>query len=598
MPFLNNLIEPDTRNVIICLFVFCLSFTPSKANRQVQLPEAPYEVRFADVYFQFTDATRNLFKHEVERLVKDKDAERRDLTFLRLFTPVTRPILSKWEVHEDFNYLLVYNKYQSGISETILREPGVFWCMSKEQAREVDLKVNETVDERKHLTLSTQAAGIALRRNNVLYNNWGTTLFAQLVSKEVLNATGVNQDWNGKMYLLIDSPAYASLIQFLAFKWVMENELKSFVPDKAREVILYPYGKGKRLSLIAVELRLDPEELQKQNLWIAESEKITGDNPLVIVIADESRVQEIKELAEIAANIDLPEEELGFPVLINDQTLAREKGGSFYRINELKGLKSDFCDSPVTLAYKGDISLKSFLEYNELEEDEVLVPGKVYYLEEKNSKGPIAYHISRKGESLWGISMTYGVKLSELLRYNRMNENQVLQRGRMVWLQEKRPKGEEVEYVDVKAKMYPDSLLNDPVFEGKTAFSLDQEKEEAVAKESLMEEPEVELDSTAEVKEKLVEAKVQEEVYILTPEPAKNEIVVKPVPKKALTETLKEAVEDEKKENDYVVHTVRKGETLYRISVNYKVPLNQLYNLNHLSSNIIEIGDQIKVKRL
>ncbi len=56
---------------------------------------------------------------------------------------------------------------------------------------------------------------------------------------------------------------------------------------------------------------------------------------------------------------------------------------------------------------------------------------------------------------------------------------------------------------------------------------------------------------------------------------------------------------DFKKTNnkEYVVHEVKKGETLYRISVNYNVSVAQLYRLNNLNNNIIEIGDKIIVKR-
>ena len=56
---------------------------------------------------------------------------------------------------------------------------------------------------------------------------------------------------------------------------------------------------------------------------------------------------------------------------------------------------------------------------------------------------------------------------------------------------------------------------------------------------------------------------------------------------------------DFKKTNnkEYIVHEVKKGETLYRISVNYNVSVVQLYRLNNLNNNIIEIGDKIIVKR-
>ena len=43
-------------------------------------------------------------------------------------------------------------------------------------------------------------------------------------------------------------------------------------------------------------------------------------------------------------------------------------------------------------------------------------------------------------------------------------------------------------------------------------------------------------------------------------------------------------------------HIVKPGETLYRIHVNYKVPISKLRKLNHLKGNYIKVGQKIRVK--
>jgi len=45
-----------------------------------------------------------------------------------------------------------------------------------------------------------------------------------------------------------------------------------------------------------------------------------------------------------------------------------------------------------------------------------------------------------------------------------------------------------------------------------------------------------------------------------------------------------------------VYHIVKPGETLYRIHVNYKVPISKLRKLNHLKGNYIKVGQKIRVK--
>ena len=49
-------------------------------------------------------------------------------------------------------------------------------------------------------------------------------------------------------------------------------------------------------------------------------------------------------------------------------------------------------------------------------------------------------------------------------------------------------------------------------------------------------------------------------------------------------------------EPEAVYHIVQPGETLYRIHVNYKVPISQLRKLNHLKGNYIKVGQKLRVK--
>ncbi len=48
--------------------------------------------------------------------------------------------------------------------------------------------------------------------------------------------------------------------------------------------------------------------------------------------------------------------------------------------------------------------------------------------------------------------------------------------------------------------------------------------------------------------------------------------------------------------DNVVYHIVKPGETLYRIHVNYKVPISKLRKLNHLKGNYIKVGQKIRVK--
>ena len=90
------------------------------------------------------------------------------------------------------------------------------------------MRIDNKIDERKNFFIATDGALKGFRRNNVLYNNWGTTLFAQLANRELINSLGIHKAWNGEKYVALDSPAYSSLLKFLAFKLVLENKFPRF----------------------------------------------------------------------------------------------------------------------------------------------------------------------------------------------------------------------------------------------------------------------------------------------------------------------------------------------------------------------------------
>jgi LysM repeat protein len=69
--------------------------------------------------------------------------------------------------------------------------------------------------------------------------------------------------------------------------------------------------------------------------------------------------------------------------------------------------------------------------------------------------------------------------------------------------------------------------------------------------------------------------------------------VIKDVKEEVKEET---PVEETPVKDEAVYHIVKPGETLYRIHINYKVPINQLRKLNHLKGNYIKVGQKLRIK--
>ena len=72
------------------------------------------------------------------------------------------------------------------------------------------------------------------------------------------------------------------------------------------------------------------------------------------------------------------------------------------------------------------ISSKKLRKYNELPKDYRFRGGEIIYLEKKNKRAPKGYilHKVKPGDSMYGISQTYGIRLKYLYKMNKMKEDQ------------------------------------------------------------------------------------------------------------------------------------------------------------------------------
>lgn len=661
---------------LVSLFICLESHNSNAFNHTNDYPLVPYEIKFADVTFQLTDVTRYLVQTELKNIQADKGNLHQQLDKFNLFLPIVVPILKEKSVPDDFKFLMIYNKYQSSIETSISLENGVYWCLDKEKADDVDLIVNDQFDERKHLISATKGAAICFKRNHILYGNWASTLFSHIADKKILNLLEVNKKWAENPYILLDSPAYSAILQFLAYKIAIEREFPAYKPSIQKIIYEYPYCKGKTLSKIALDLKVEPEILFAYNKWF-NSPRVPESDCKVLVVVPADRYSEIRTFAELTRKIGLPAKDLGFPILKRVEKFAKvkNKGGVFYLINDREGLMADMCDSPVTMAYKAGISIERFVEFNDMKETDLLTIGQVYYIQQKLGKASVPFHVVREGETLWDISQLYGVQLSNLLDFNRFETVQRLQRGRVIWLQATRPKNKPIEYIEMPEEMAEveniiaavrienskityakqdtinnvdvKSLLkdNDLSF---LILSQEIEKEQqklvnlndlATKKDSLNEVDLTTVQTIQEIGKVIQQAPVlNKNEAVLVKSELPNEIDLDSL---ALPQYIKKEyssnksilnsvdsqqvsssdAQDEKgiitinkqnstkiklnseevgvREEDklFLEHTIKKGETLFRIAVNFNVSVSELWSWNNLKSTIVEQGTVLKIKQ-
>lgn len=105
-----------------------------------------------------------------------------------------------------------------------------------------------------------------------------------------------------------------------------------------------------------------------------------------------------------------------------------------FQINHTKVIFATEGTSLLSLANQYDIPLSKLLEYNELAEMDVLDKDRLMYMEKKSKKGNSDYHVVAAGETLYSISQQEGVRLENILEYNKLKKESVTAPGDKVYL--------------------------------------------------------------------------------------------------------------------------------------------------------------------
>lgn len=164
-------------------------------------------------------------------------------------------------------------------------------------------------------------------------------------------------------------------------------------------------------SLIALG-RMKPEEE-----WLA-----SQSNP--IVLPEEVKIEATASIEEKSLPVQQPEPD--FPQ------------GEF-KINETKVVYAKSGTSLLSIAEQYDVSLKRLMDFNELQQENVLAKGQLIYLQRKRKTGKQEFHTVQPGETLYDICQLEGIRLESLLEYNHLYKGMEPAEGTKLYLKESAP---------------------------------------------------------------------------------------------------------------------------------------------------------------
>ena len=136
--------------ILICLLsIFQVNIS---VGQQVS-SEIPSSVIFGGMLVKFDKAARHRIEEEIKSMRSNKKFWEEKMDRATLFFPIVENILAKEQVPVDFKYLALQ---ESSFKSDIVSSANAvgFWQVTSQTARELGLRVDQAVDERKNISSS------------------------------------------------------------------------------------------------------------------------------------------------------------------------------------------------------------------------------------------------------------------------------------------------------------------------------------------------------------------------------------------------------------------------------------------------------------
>ncbi len=110
-----------------------------------------------------------------------------------------------------------------------------------------------------------------------------------------------------------------------------------------------------------------------------------------------------------------------------------------FNINESKVIYAEAGTSLLALANNYKVGLKKLIEFNELDQTDILTSNQLIFLQKKSKKGNKDIHVVEVNESLHDISQTEGIQLSAIMEYNGLQKGMQPATGERIYLKAPAP---------------------------------------------------------------------------------------------------------------------------------------------------------------
>ena len=575
------------------------------ACAEISAQTIPRSIFVGSVNVKIDGDARSIIEKEIDNLNANQKYLASLVTKMNLYFPIIEKILAEEGVPDEFKYLCVQESAFN--SEAVSTSNAIgFWQFKRETAQEVGMRVDGVVDERKHIAAATKGAAIYLSRNNLILKNWISALLSYRMGLGAVRRMPDN-DWAYKSEITVDATTDWYVLRFLAYRYFLEKQYTQSKNNvSATYLFEYNNSRGKNLVDIAQELDVPLADVVINNKWLKSSSVPDDKDYVVYLPVSNQQYLDLKinnNRKKFSEDKMVASQDIGFPILVKLTEMSAINEPVFYEINAKKGILAQRGDTPKIIAERAGINLKRFLRFNDINEDDRIIPNEVYYLKRKDHHAVVAYHTVLDYETLWKISQMYGMQLEDLMQKNRFTQVQRLQKGRLLWLIDTRPEGQKVEYLQTPEEKTTATVEKMPIITSMPR-KLDVQPVKKLVVIPQNTQPEVAIFETKSVQNaatasnKPIIAKIisptvgAASTYPTTPKtPISTPVYSPPV-------VINTSSNFNKLSNKIIKnHIVEPKQTFFSISRIYNMSLDELYSLNNVvyAGSSLKIGQSLKV---
>ncbi|MDH5609174.1 MAG: LysM peptidoglycan-binding domain-containing protein [Cyclobacteriaceae bacterium] len=529
-------------------------------------PRVPSQIEFANMKLTLTSEAVHDIQENVDALMKSERFFQTQLDLINLYFPIIERVMAEEGVPDDLKYLVVQ---ESGlISDAVSTSNAVgFWQFKDFTGREVGLRIDRQVDERKNIVAATRGAALYLKKNYLKLDNWAYAVSAYQAGLGGVKKY-VDDKYIGAKKMPITSETHWYFKKYLAYKIAFEQEIGG-KHSEGLELYEYKKGGGKDLEKISREFKVETDLLRYYNKWLAYGPVPTDKAYTVLIPVNARQKGSITAQAETQKSIKEPKT---YPREIK-AGISSPLAPIIISINGVETIMATPSDNVSSLSRKGGISEKQFLAYNDMDGSDMIRNGELYFLGKKKSKSVMGFHVLQPGESLWGVSQQYGIRLAHLISHNRIEAGEKIRAGRVLWLADKRPANVPVSYQELPAHHV--RIVAKNTDRSTQAEDLQTEKVSAFLRPST------------------TPSQPQDEKTVTEPVEQKASPAV--IPGAQPEEPLKPTYQTEKTGD---THTVKAGDTFWAISSRYQVTIEEIQQWNNLTKyDVLRVGQVLYVSQ-